>query len=173
MFKRLVVTIIVTLSASAFAQDMSQTERYEDAYQTNTDGSSEYIGACTTHEDYEGKNFKQSSIILETLIPGDFSKEELKRRLMRIDSSLLNQIAERLDFNLNDFKDFVDDITIDRIQMSKFSTSNFVRANVGVGGGNGSFLVFSQVGKTYTLMSQTFDKDVEFCDLKVWMKSRK
>ncbi len=172
MFKQLVATIIGIMMVSAYAQDMSRTERYEDAYRTNSDGSSEYIGSCTTHEDFEGKNFKQSSIILETLIPGNLSETDLKRRLMRIDSSLLNQIAERLDFNLNDFKDFVDDITIDRIQMSKYSTSYFVRANVGVGGGNGSFLVFSQVGKTYTLMSQTFDKDVEFCDLRVWMKKR-
>ncbi len=56
--------------------------------------------------------------------------------------------------------------------MSKYMTTNYVRVNVGVGGGNGLFLVFSQVGKTYTLISQTFDKDVEFCDLKVWMKRR-
>lgn len=172
MFKRLVATVIVSLMTSAHAQDMSRTERYEDAYRTRSDGSSEYIGSCVTHEDYEGKNFKQSSIILGTLIPGDFSQEELKRKLMIVDSSLLVQIAKSLDFELSDFRDFVDDITIDRIQMSKYITTNFVRANVGVGGGNGSFLVFSQVGKTYTLMSKTFDKDVEFCDLKVWMKRK-
>ncbi len=57
MFKLLAVTIVVRLMSSAFAQVMFCTERYEVAYRTRTDGSSEYIGSCLTHEDYEGKNF--------------------------------------------------------------------------------------------------------------------
>jgi hypothetical protein len=165
---------ILILSAffisSAFAQDMSRNEKPSEAYRTRSDGSSEYIGGCLTHEDYEGRKFKRSSMILETLSPSDLSISELNRRLHRIDSSLLLEISNALQFDLADFREFVDDITIDRIQMSKRLTSSLVRANVGIGGGNGSYLVFSQVGNTYKLLSQTLDGDLEYCDIKVWMK---
>lgn len=169
MLKTLIVSFF--LISTAFAQDMSNQERYEDAYRTRTDGSSQYIGSCLTHEDYEGVNFKRASVMLDTIEPSDFSIPELNRRLHRIDSNLLVAIAKSLDFDLSDFKDYVDDITIDRIQMSKRLTANLVRANVGIGGGNGSYLVFKQVGTTYTLMSQTLDGDLEYCDVKVWMKN--
>ena len=171
MFKTLVVSLF--LISSAFAQDMSNQERVDDAYRTRADGSSQYVGSCLTHEDYEGINFKRSSMILDRMEPSDYSISELNRRLNRLDSSLLLQIARALNFELADFQDYVDDITIDRIQMSKRITANLVRANVGIGGGNGSYLVFTQVGNTYKLMSQTLDGDLEYCDVKVWMKTSK
>lgn len=168
MFKIILSCFI--LVSSAFAQDMSRTEDINDAYRSMPDGSSKYVGSCLTHEDYEGVNFKSSITILSTIEPRDLSQNELNRALSKIDSSLLIEISKKLDFSLSDFRDFVDDITIDKIQMSKYMTRSFVRANVGVGGGNGSYLIFSKVGSSYKLMSQTFDGDLEFCHYEVWMK---
>ncbi len=55
-----------------------------------------------------------------------------------------------------------------------FPELDLIRFNVGVGGGNGGYLVFNQVKEgsvvTYELMSSTFDSDLDYCDKKVWLQ---
>lgn len=153
MLKTLFVFLFLT--STAFAQGMSTHEKYEEAYRTRTDDSSQYLGSCLTHEDYEGINFKCSALILNTLTLSNFSISKFHRRLNRINSNSLFEIARALNFESAGFKDFVDDITIDRIQMSKRIIANLVRPILGLVTVMVLYLVFTQVGTTYKWMSQT------------------
>ncbi len=43
------LVLSVLVSGSAFAQNMASSEEYRDAYVDMPDGSSRYVGKCSTH----------------------------------------------------------------------------------------------------------------------------
>ncbi len=166
---------------SAFAQDMSSTEDIGTAYRNMPDGSSRYIGKCLTHEDYEKVNFKVTKTVLETISPSEKSKKELATILSKFDSLLISEVLNNLDiYDMADrgasrvsiFQEFIDDMTVEQLSLSGRDNLRLVRFNVGVGGGNGSYLIFNEKAqsgkKSYQLMSFTFDGELNYCDKEVW-----
>lgn len=175
MFK-LLLAITFLFSGVVSAQNMAETESYEDAYTDMPDGSTRYVGKCSTHEDYEKKFFYRKSLLQKYVSPSDVTYEEMKKILSRFDKGLIKQVLSVLDVSASDdvvsiFMDYVDDLTVDTISHTKASGLDLIRFNVGVGGGNGGYLIFSKVKNKaeYELMSYTFDSDLNFCDKKVWL----
>lgn len=170
--KKLLIGLLTLGSLSALAQDMSRTESYDVAYKELADGSEQYVGSCLTHENYENVKFKRTAMMLKYMEPAGYSASEFNHLMSKIDKDLISKIAKTLEFDMADFQDFVDDITIDRIKVAARPMANLVRANVGIGGGNGTYLVFEQTGGTYKLMSITLDGGLEYCDAKFWDKRK-
>jgi len=177
MFK-LLLAFTVLFSGVVSAQNMAETENYQDAYVELPDGSSRYIGKCSTHEDYENKLFNQKTLIQKYVSPSDLSPSEMKKILSKFDTALIKQVLSLLQINDPDnrdivsiFMDSVDDLTVDTVSHSKNLSLDMIRFNVGVGGGNGAFLIFNKVKNksVFELMSFTFDSDLSFCDKKVWL----
>lgn len=178
MFKVL-LALTFLISGVVSAQNMADTENYEDAYVEQPDGSTRYIGKCSTHESYENKLFNQKALIQKNVSPGDLSYKEMKKILSKFDNALLKQVLVLLQINdseangdiVNVFMDYVDDLTVDTISYAKKTSLDLIRFNVGVGGGNGAYLIFnkSKNKSAYELMSFTFDSDLNFCDKKVWL----
>ena len=169
--KSLLTLSLLALSFQSFAVDMSKTESWKTAYKELADGSSEYIGKCSTHQDYEGKHFKLTKTLVKYFEPSyDNRENDTKKHLKNIDPKLIKAVVEHLKF---DTIADVDDLTIETIESKTFKNLDLIRLNIGVGGGNGMFVVFNKVTKnnkvTYELMSSVMDGDVEFCDSKVWL----
>lgn len=177
MFK-LLLAMTFLFSGVVSAQNMAETESYDEAYTEMPDGSSRYVGKCSTHEDYENKFFGRKSLIQKYVSPSDLSYAEMKKILSQFDKGLIKQVLSVLQMNdisgtddvVSIFMDYVDDLTVDTISHTKASGLDLIRFNVGVGGGNGGYLIFSKVKNKaeYELMSYTFDSDLNFCDKKVW-----
>jgi hypothetical protein len=159
------------LSFSAFSKDMSRTETYDEAYKETEDGFTEYVGKCSVHQGYADKNFTVGNMLLDTVEPMGLSDAEYQKAIKNVDKSLLAAFEELGGWE--SMKD-TDDFTIEKIQSTQIVGLDLYRANVGVGGGNGIFIVINKIkseGKpTYELMSNIMDGDVEFCDSKVWLK---
>jgi len=181
MFKALLV-LSVLVSSSVFAQDMSKTEDYKNSYVDMPDGSSRYVGKCSTHEDYDKFYFKTKKVLQKYVEPSDLSETQIKALLAKFDKAIISQVLKTLEMYdiaesgasvVSIFKDYIDDITVETITNDVFPELDLIRFNVGVGGGNGGFMVFNQLKKgsatTYELMSYTFDSDLNFCDKKVWL----
>ncbi len=167
-----ILTLVVFLSLNSFAKDMSRTESYKDAYKELPDGSSEYIGKCSTHQDYENKHFKVTKTIIEYFEPDyDMTEAEFDQKTKSMEKELKDTLVTKLQFD--SLKD-VDDLTLEKITSKTFKNLDLYRLNIGVGGGNGMYLVFNRTvskGKIqYHLMSDVFDGDIEFCDSLVWLK---
>lgn len=152
MLKSLVVMGLFVWG-SAFAQDMSTMEDMGTAYREMPDGSSRYVGKCLTHEDYEKINFKISKTILDTISPSELPKKELSTILSKFDNVLLSEVLNNLDiYDMADrgasrvsiFQDFIDDMTVESVTLAQRSDLKLIRFNVGIGGGNGAYLVFNE-----------------------------
>lgn len=166
------ILLSFALTLNVFAKDMSRTESYKDAYKELPDGSTEYIGRCSTHQDYENKHFKVTETIIEYFEPEyDMTEAEFEKKTSRMDKELKKTLVTKLQFD--SLKD-VDDLTLEKIVSLSFKGLDLYRLNIGVGGGNGMFLVFNKTKKNgkvlYELLSDIFDGDIEFCDSKVWLK---
>lgn len=164
------LTLLLTLNS--FAKDISRTESYKDSHKELPDGSSEYIGKCSTHQDYENKHFKVTKTIIEYFEPEyDMTEEQFDLKTRKMEKELKETLVKKLQFD--SLKD-VDDLTLEKIVSKTFKNLDLYRLNIGVGGGNGMYLVLNRViskGKIeYHLMSDVFDGDVEFCDSLVWLK---
>lgn len=150
---------------------MSRTETYEDSYKDTEDGYSVYVGKCSVHQVYADKKFTVGKTILDTVEPFGLSATEYQNAVKNVDKDLLAAF-EKLG-GWESMKD-TDDFTIEKINSSEIVGLDLFRANVGVGGGNGIFIVINKIkseGKaTYELISNIMDGDVEFCDSKVWSK---
>lgn len=167
-------TIILSLlfSLNAFAKDMSRTETYEQSYKELPDGSTQYIGGCSLHQAYENKKFTVGKTIVETFEPEyGSSREEVDALLTAVEPELLSVAASYAD--LESFAD-ADDITLEKIKSTVFKKLDLYRFNIGVGNGNGMFIVFNRIVKhnkvTYEFLSKVFDGDVDYCHSKVWTK---
>lgn len=158
--------LLVLFSFSAFAQDMSHTESWDDSYREESDGSTTYIGGCGTHQDYEGKLFKTERTIVKYFEPWGMSPAEIEKRLAKADPALIAVLQESHENNLHG----VDDLTIEKLSSKRFAKLDLYLVNMGVGGGNGIIFVYHKNGKKYELMSQVMDGDVEYCDKKVWLR---
>lgn len=168
--KNLVCILMVALTFQSFAEDMSRTESYKTAYRELADGSSKYVGGCSTHEDYQGKLFSVNKTIVQYFEPS--GREEDNQKLSVLEPELIRATKKAIQ---NDSLATVDDLTVEKISSLKFRYLDLYRLNVGVGGGNGMFIVFNRAIKNgrvvYELMSSVMDGDVEFCDSKVWLKA--
>ena len=182
MLKILILGSLITVT-HVFAQDVSHREDYKTSHREMPDGSSQYVGKCSTHEDYENVHFTTQKVLQDYVSPSDMSDDQIEALLSKIDPSLLRKVLRRMELdklegqvtsNKDILKEFVDDITVDLISSSVFPDLQLVRFNVGVGGGNGAYLVFNMTQKaekrTYKLMSYTFDGDLNYCDRAVWLQ---
>jgi hypothetical protein len=183
MIKLLLVLTLLSFG-SVFAQDMSATEDYNSSYVEMPDGSSRYIGKCSTHEDYDKFYFKTFKVIQKYVEPGDLTDVQIKSLLAKFDNSLIHQVLKTLGMydvategasDASILKDYIDDITVESITNEVFPDLNLIRFNVGVGGGNGAHVVINKNSKgiavKYELMSYTFDSDLNYCDKKVWLQN--
>lgn len=173
--KSTLIALSLLVSFTTLAEDMSRTEKWEEAYRDLPDGSTEYIGGCSVHQDYEGKMFTVTKTIVDSFEPGYNSpKEETMKKLKHVEKELLVATAEGSDGDVADFFAGVDDFTLEKISHKKIKGLDLYRWNIGVGGGNGYFEVYNRSvvkGKVhYEKLSNVFDGDIEFCDSKVWLK---
>ena len=181
MFQALLVLSFL-VSGSVFAQDMSKSEDYKSAYFAVPDGSSRYIGKCSTHEDYDKFYVTTTKVLQKYVSPGELSDKQVKALLAKFDKTVIFQVLKT--FALDDmgeegstvvsiFQDYIDDITVESLNHVIFPELDLIRFSIGVGGGNGGHVVFNKVKKgsevTYEMMSHTFDSDLNFCDKKVWL----
>ncbi len=182
MLKSLLVLSIL-LSGSVFAQNMAESEGYDKAYKEMPDGSSLYVGSCTTHEEYEKKHTVVKNEILKFLTPSTLSESQIKAKIIsKLENGLLEATFKI--FHVDDIKigasiltilkNYIDDISVVTLTHKTIKDVDLVRVSMGVGGGNGGYAVFNRVVKgkkvSFKLMSYTFDNDMEYCDKKVWVK---
>lgn len=166
--KRLTLAALLITSTQLFAQDMSRTETYQEAYQEMEDGSSMYIGGCSLHQEYEGKKFVVTKEIVGYFEPDSDEVADYNRRMKDVEPELIAAVMPLV--GQGDSLIDTDDITLEKIKSLIYPKLDLYRFNIGVGGGNGFYAVFSKVGSHYELLSHVFDGDVEFCDKKVWNK---
>lgn len=172
--KSTLLSFFLLLSLNSFAKDMSRTETYDESYVELEDGSSQYVGGCSLHQDYEGKLFFVDEVIVKYFEP-EYKKPELTmKKLKHVEKELLEAGAEGSGSSVKDFFSNVDDITLEKITSSLFKGLDLYRFNIGVGGGNGYFEVYNRTVKNgvvkFEKLSHVFDGDVEFCDSSVWLK---
>jgi hypothetical protein len=184
MFKMLLVFTLV-FSGSLMAQNMADKENYKDAYIDMPDGSSRYVGKCSTHEDYEKFYFKTKKVLQKYTDPSDLSEAQIKAILAKFDKQVISLVLKTLNMyeisnsssEVSILKDYIDDITVESISSVFGPELDLIRFNVGVGGGNGSYMVFNKIkngsGITYEMMSFTFDSELNYCDRKVWLQNSK
>jgi hypothetical protein len=152
-------------SFSAFAQDMSRTEG-SDVWVEAGDGTIWYDGKCSLHEDYEDVHFEVKKTLVPYFETFKLSKKEIRSQLKDLDPALVAAASKRIGGGITN----TDDITVEKIDSLSFDGLDLFRFNVGIGGGNGVFIVFNKTRKGYELMSQVMDSDIEYCDKKVWLK---
>lgn len=174
--KSALLTFSLLFSFTTLAEDMSRTEKWDDSHRDLPDGSTEYIGGCSTHQDYEKKMFVVTKTIVKTFEPEyNAPKEQTMKKLKAVEQELLEATADIENYgDMEEFFASVDDITLEKIAHKKLKGFDLYRWNIGVGGGNGYYEVYNRTvvsGKpVYEKLSHVFDGDVEFCDSKVWIK---
>lgn len=160
------------LSFSVSAKDMSRTEDYDAAYQEAADGSLTYVGACSVHQDMDGINFLVKGTLVDYIDSeyGTLTREEFLKKASALEIELINAAALRVGSEL---PESMDDFTAEKIESTKFKGLDLYRLNIGVGGGNGMYLIYNRTvvnGKpAYEFLAEIFDGDVEYCDSKVWL----
>lgn len=170
--KTFIMVFTIILSGKIMASDMSKFEDARTAYKTLANGSALYVGKCSTHENYKNKYYQVTQSIIPYFQPNyNLTEEELVKKVSVLGPALLIEVKRHL--QINSFSD-IDDITVDKIQFPKAKNMNLIQLNIGIGGGNGMYLVFNRIQTnnifTYELMSKTMDGDVQYCDSKVWLK---
>ncbi len=151
---------------------MARTEDYDVVYKETADGSVVYVGACSVHQDMEGVNFNVQKTLVEYFDTGigNMSRKTFLKKTRALEIELIDAAALRVG---SDLPEGMDDFTAEKIESTKFSGLDLYRLNIGVGGGNGMYLIYNRTvadGKiAYELMSEVFDGDVEYCDSKVWL----
>jgi hypothetical protein len=166
--KFVIFAAILITSSQLFAQDMSRTETYKEAYQNMNDGTRMYIGGCSTQEDYANQTFIVNKEIVEYFEPDMDEVADYNLRMKDVDPKLIAAVMPLAGWG--DSLIETDDITLEKIESLIFPELELYRFNIGVGGGNGFYAVISKVGTHYEVLSHVFDGDVEFCDKKVWTK---
>lgn len=182
MFK-LVLFFSLVMSAQAFAQDMSRTETFENSYTEDAHGDTYYSGKCSTHEVYENKYFKETSTIQPYTSVRDLSSRQLAVLIKKVGRPLLTQLMA--DNNIEDFVGpnktleaqlsyILDDITVTTITSKLKPNLNLIRVSHGQGGGNGGYIVYNKTKQggrdIFTMLSSTFDSDLQYCDKLMWLK---
>ena len=160
----------------SYAKDMSKTESYKDAYKSMPDGSTRYIGKCSTHED-KTDEYQVIKVIQRTSFPGGWKKSQAQAFFDKIGEQHFKLIMSNFfefakssshEGMLSEFIEFADDIKVETIQLKGNSRTLFTHYNVGHGGGNGGFLVLLDAGYQVKKISKTNDGSLEYCDVLVW-----
>ena len=167
--KSILFVILLFTFNSVYPIDMGHTESHETSYEINDQGYEVYIGACSLHQDYENRKFVITKTILEYFKPMDLSAANFAKKMKILDKELIKVVSSYTQLrSLHK----VDDLTVETLSSTIYKDLDLWRLNIGVGGGNGMFLVFNKIeknGKTsYQLMSDIFDGDIQFCDSLVW-----
>jgi len=141
------------------------------------DGSSRYVGKCSTHEDYFNFYYKKQKTIQKYTDLSDLSSTQVDTLIAKIGSDLLelaiksssNDIYPKLKENIAN----LDDVTVETIKHSVFPKLKLTRVNLGYGGGNGGYVILNKnTDNKYEVISVTGDGDLNFCDKKVWLGSK-
>lgn len=167
---------MLLVSASAHAQNMANSESYDQAYKEMPDGSSRYVGKCKTHEDYKGKRFVVTGVIQKYVEPFEYTVAQVKKIVDKVGMSAFRALMKEFfseksssDTELmKKFAEYADDITIETIMVKDSQDLDLLRFNVGYGGGNGGYLVLLRTSNGYKKMSLTNDSDLSYCDKIVW-----
>lgn len=160
------------LSFSVSAKDMARTEDYDDVYKETADGSIVYVGACSVHQDMAGVNFLEKETLVEyiDLNYGDMTRKDFLEAARPIEIELINEAELR---SGSEMPEGLDDFSADKIESTKIKGLDLYRLNLGVGGGNGMYLIYNRTVTNgliaYEFMAEIFDGDVEYCDSKVWI----
>lgn len=174
--KNSIIALSLLLSFNVFAKDMSRTETYEESYVELEDGSTQYVGGCSLHQEYEGKLFTVDSEIVKYFEPEYNNTAATMKKLKHVEMELLKAAAEGSGSDVAEFFASVDDITLEKITSKVFKGLNLYRFNLGVGGGNGYYEVYNRIEKngvvSFVKLSNVFDGDVEYCDSSVWLKKK-
>lgn len=169
--KHVLFSLLVLFSLNAKAADMSRTEDRDAVYSVEADGEEYYRGGCSTHQDYENITFTVTQTVVEYFEPKYLSELGFNQKMKGVEKALIKTAAAEAGVSL---LTEADDITVERITSTKFLGLDLWRLNIGVGGGNGMYLVYNRVVQNnkpvYELMSNVFDGDLVFCDSKVWIK---
>lgn len=169
--KHVLFSALFLMSLNSYAIDMSRTENYETSYQTDAEGNEVYVGGCSVHQEFDGIKFTVTKTVVEYFEPRDFSPSGFRKQMKGVEKELI-AATESKQAGIDSLHE-ADDITVETIKSTVLKGLDLWRLNIGVGGGNGMFLVFNrtiQNGKPhYELMSNIFDGDVEFCDSTVWI----
>lgn len=168
--KTLIITLSLLYSFQSFAKDMSATEEWDDVY-VDKDMGYLYRGGCSLHEHYLNETFKLDQTITPYFEPSLSSKGEFKEKMKNVDPALLATVASEFG---TDYLKNADDLEIHSVHYLINPLFSLVRLNIGIGGGNGTYLFYLQTKNNnqplYLKVAQTFDGDVIFCDEVVWMK---
>jgi hypothetical protein len=174
----LIALFSVIFYTNSYAQDVSRSESVDQAYRQLPDGSTMYVGKCKTHEDWKGKSFKVSGVVLDRVSTEGMRFEAAKKIHDQIGAPAFRMMMKEYFGNLADlssnqktikeFIDYADDLEIDVIQLIHQPSIEFIRFNVGFGGGNGGFLVLQKTASGWKKISSTEDGDLNYCDATVW-----
>jgi len=132
---------------------------------------------CATHEDLRGKTFKVTGVILESVSTVGMKKETAEKIVKSVGVVPFRMMMKEYFGGLADlstdqklvseFIDYADDLEIDAIQLIAQPHQEFLRFNVGYGGGNGGFFVVQKTASGWKKISSTEDGDLKFCDSSV------
>ena len=169
--KTIILSLTALFTVNSYAVDMSKTENWKDVYKTQADGSLEYIGACTTHQDYKNKKFTITKTLVKYFEPYGMDEEVFAEKFKNLEPELMEAVSLAIN---NEPLINSDDITVSVLKNTVIPNLDLYQFDIGVGGGNGMILVFNRTLEsgvpTYELVSNIFDGDIEFCDSKVWLK---
>lgn len=180
MFKSLAILVFI-FCFQVNAQDMSKTETFESSYLDMPDGSSKYVGRCTTHEDYKNVYFKSKNVFQKYVEIDSLTDLQIKNMMARFDKAILVKVLKTLELyevagsgtSMGEiFKNYVDDFMGEVMTHESYPNTTFIRIGFGVGGGNGGYMVFSKTSQGIKLLSYTFDSELVYCDRSVWLSKK-
>ena len=170
--KKSILLLTLMLAGAVSAKDMSKTENSKDVYKERADGSLEYIGACSVHEDKIGISFVVKKILVKyiDLNDGKLSREEFLKATRALEIDLINTAEKYIGVSI---PLGIDDFSADKIESTKILGLDLYRLNIGIGGGNGMYLIYNRTLHkglvTYEIMAESFDGEVKYCDSRVWL----
>lgn len=170
--KKSLLLISLLLSFAVTAKDMSKTENPNDVYKETPQGTLEYIGACSVHEDMKDTHFKVTNVLVKymDLNDGKLSRQEFLEATKILEIDIVNKAESYIGVSI---PQGIDDFRADKIESTKITGLDLYRLNIGIGGGNGMYLIYNRSVidglVNYELMSETFDGEVKLCDSKVWL----
>ena len=170
--KKSFLLLTLLLSFSLSAKDMSRNEAFSDVYKLTPTGSLKYHGACSVHENMMGTNFDVTEKLVEymDLDAGELNRQEFLKATSSLEIGIINAAEKyiRVGIPLG-----IDDFSADKIKSTKFKNLDLYRLNIGIGGGNGMYLIFNRTVikglPSYELMAEIFDGYVRNCDSRIWL----
>lgn len=141
---------------------------------TMPDGTTQYIGNCALHMDYEGRGITRGKTVVEEFEFYSFDDAEVEEFY-----STLSPIAKKLtkivslqdgSYNKEEPEYMVannfDDFEAFEVKLDLWGTpkKKLTVVDYGVGGGNGGFMFFENDNGDYKLVGNSFDGELLYCD---------